>query len=297
MFCLGVTVNSVGDASSHIASRTRAMQCGIALCFARLSRIPSFGHAFLLFLWCTLVTPIGTYGMELFSWNEAAAAPLIKLQKSAWRRMLGLGGHSPIEAAVACTSLDDITTLWRTRRVAHFLHLMNSPPDSYEHVARLTFRELGTPWYNEALEDLRLCIPNVRILAGMGSMVRSCILQGDGRTKGNGCQLSPTGFPRRRARTPLRSGTVLGETFALRRHIVDVVLVLKTRLRRDHQAEVFQTLGLRAADPHSKTLVLFDRMCQPGPPLHLALDWVGPVNHRAAITSMLAGDWLLAQHA
>ena len=51
------------------------------------------------------------------------------------------------------------------------------------------------------------------------------------------------------------------------------------------------------ARPYAKTLVVAERLLHPGPPLNVALQWIGPLPHRAAVATFLAGDWFLGRYA
>ena len=48
---------------------------------------------------------------------------------------------------------------------------------------------------------------------------------------------------------------------------------------------------------YSKTALLAERLTRRGPPVDIAIDWIGPPTHRAAMASMFAGDWFLGAHA
>jgi len=294
---LGVTLRADGGVHAHAQARVQAFQRGLSMFFARLSRIPSYGHSFMLFVLNALVMPIACYGLELFSWDHGDLNTLVKLQSSNWRRLLKVGGRAPIDACWCLLQLDCVVDVARVRRLSHFLRLLNAPPDSYEHVALIVLRELPAERYLDAVADLQLCYPWALICGGLCR--DGPFLYSTGRWSDEGVWMSaqPHSFnidlSGRRSRTPKRTGIVSSEARAVRAHIRNVSQDLRSRLRRERQASSCQSLLEKAGNPYSKTLPLAHRLCQSGPPLHIALEWIGPLHHRAAISSMLAGDWFL----
>ena len=108
----------------------------------------------------------------------------------------------------------------------------------------------------------------------------------------------PANFLGDRPRTLLRRGTVAREIAAVKTHVKTVSSQLSNQLRREHDSRILHQLQQRAGDnPYSKTALLATRLSSPGPPLDIALDWIGPVTHRMAVCSLLVGDWFLAEYA
>lgn len=66
----------------------------------------------------------------------------------------------------------------------------------------------------------------------------------------------------------------------------------KELLHHASKQTAWSTIMGRAGELFSKTAALARILCYPGSPLHMALDWLGSVHHRAAICSLLVGDWL-----
>ena len=153
---LGVTFNAVGTAADHIKARTHAFKRASIAFFAGLQRLPAYTYDFLTYLWGALVIPVMTYGMDLFTWCPTEIKPLLKHQMASWRRLLRVGGRAPGDIVQTLLDLDCCTNRWRAQRTALFVRLLNSPPDSLQHVALSTFRELRTPWFEEVLADLRM---------------------------------------------------------------------------------------------------------------------------------------------
>ena len=99
--------------------------------------------------------------------SESETKLFNQIQNFTWKKILRLGGRAPNDSIRVFTGIHSIPVEWRVRRVAHFLRLLNSPPDSLQHLALMVFRELGTQWYTACLEDLYLVLPNIHIHVGM----------------------------------------------------------------------------------------------------------------------------------
>ena len=55
---------SLKEAANPTAAKTASIM---------LARIPAFSHAFVRYLWCTLVLPVALYGMEVYTWTNNQA--------------------------------------------------------------------------------------------------------------------------------------------------------------------------------------------------------------------------------
>lgn len=96
-------------------------------------------------------------------------------------------------------------------------------------------------------------------------------------------------------RSPAASPRV---TKSIRLHILHFSQKLLSHLKRAQQQELLQRISQRAdSNPGAKLCLLARRSVAPGPPLHIALGWVGQPCNQAAISSLFCGDWFLAVHA
>jgi hypothetical protein len=85
---------------------------------------------------------------------------------------------------------------------------------------------------------------------------------------------------------------------AIHHHVCRQSKLLELRLRRNSQIGIVQNVLERAAmGNNSKTVLLAQRLQSPGPPLHVALDWIHEASNRAAVAALLAGDLFLARYA
>ena len=300
---LGITLNANGTVSAHIDARANAFARAANALLGGLRCVPSFPHSFMIYLWNTLVVPVGAYGMELFTWSPKDAQPLLKEQAHIWRRMLQASGRAPLDSVHALLKVDCCSLLWRINRVALFVRLLNSPADSLQHVVLIVLRDLQTPWYNAAINDLRLVLPtlSVRLVTGLCGLP---LLQSNGWWTEEG--LWTGAHPSQlhvdmlghRTRTLQRRGTDAHELRLIKWLVRDICGRLKRTLRRDWDRTALQQLTQRRSDnPCSKTAFLAEKLTRRGPPVHVAIDWIGPQAHRAALTSMLVGDWFLGAYA
>ena len=91
------------------------------------------------------MAPVATYGVELFAWSDADCKSICAAQQSGLRRLLNLGGRSPGEIAPHLAGIHSCIIEWRVRRVALLLRLLNSPPDSLQHLGARDTRALEVP--------------------------------------------------------------------------------------------------------------------------------------------------------
>ena len=90
--------------------------------------------------------PVALYGMETFTWSETDAAQAQQSQATAWKRLLRVSSRAPHDAVAVVAGVANCADEWRVRRLAHFIRLANSPPDSLEHVALLVLHSVNAPW-------------------------------------------------------------------------------------------------------------------------------------------------------
>eukprot|EP00973_Karenia_brevis_P064102 8907803-Karenia_brevis.AAC.1 len=84
----------------------------------------------------------------------------------------------------------------------------------------------------------------------------------------------------------------------VRHHIHHLCSLFRRRLRTQEKSDMFQKLVLlNTTSGFRKTAVIYAIAHVPHPPLHVALDWVGNVQHRLAIIAFLAGDFFLGRYA
>eukprot|EP00973_Karenia_brevis_P058585 8160058-Karenia_brevis.AAC.1 len=62
-----------------------------------------------------------------------------------------------------CSSIE-----WRAQRLGLFIKIVNSPPDSYLHVALIAMREFQTSWYKDALADFNRVFPGISLSVVQG---------------------------------------------------------------------------------------------------------------------------------
>lgn len=84
---LGVVLDSTCSGAAHFAARSGAVERSAHLLMSGLSRIPSYPHIMLSYLWSCLVAPVGSYGMELFA-HSAGEAQAFEDKERKWGRRL-----------------------------------------------------------------------------------------------------------------------------------------------------------------------------------------------------------------
>ena len=117
-----------------------------------------------IYLWGCLVVPVALYGVEAYPWTETDAAPILKIQTEAWRRMLQVGGRAQADAVQVCLGIECMSLIWRVRRLALMLRLINAPHGSLEQLAIVALKTFDTEWYREALDDLHLVAPGRHVI-------------------------------------------------------------------------------------------------------------------------------------
>eukprot|EP00973_Karenia_brevis_P041660 5764873-Karenia_brevis.AAC.1 len=115
-----------------------------------------FSHGFMIYLWRTLVLPVGTYGMDVVVLSPDEERQFQKCEISCWRKLLGVGGRSPVDIINVLMHTTDTTTEARVKRAALFLRMLHSPINSWQQAALVTHHNLQTPWLKQVVDDLRL---------------------------------------------------------------------------------------------------------------------------------------------
>jgi hypothetical protein len=160
-----------------------------------------------------------------------------------------------------------------------------------QYAALLEHFSLKTPWFSAALDDVTLAFPGLRV-----DVMRD--------TNGSRLQSFSTGAPNDvlsalspYVRSPLSAGTVGAEIQKSKKHIKQITSRISDGLQKNHEStQTNQIIERSVQNAFSKTQLLATRLSLQGQ-LHTALDSVGPVTHRAAISSLFVGDWFLGQHA
>jgi hypothetical protein len=302
---LGVLLNSTATIQSHIAARTSALQHAAGLLSKGLSRTPGGSLEFSRYLWNSLVHPVSSYGMELFVWSDAESKEMRKVYLSGLRQLLSLGGRAPIDCTTVLAGSQCCTITWRIRRVALLLRLLNSPPDSLQHLALATLVLLKSEWVSATMHDLQLVLPGINLRIGgspYGPIVSSSSRWSDA---GEWLSAQPWTLPfndfgiyGHRCRTPLKYRQRGSERKAVRFHIRRITQQLQIHIRRESNTQIFaRVIARNSTDAFAKTLLLAARLQSPGPPLHICLGWIGPPLHRSAVAATFAGDIFLARYS
>jgi len=268
------------------------------LLLAGLSRIPSYPHSFMTYLWTSLVQPVPCYGMELFAYPTSVLERFRACERKWWRKLLQVGGRSPNAAVQVLTGFSHCEAAWRSCRAALLLKLLNAPADSWHHLSVVAHHHLQTPWFLAAYADIAKVLPGVRLMPTMCGPFPFLSSSATWSDEGEWLSLHAYALPRNlqglRIR-PHNGGTCQGK--AVKSHIKRLVSLLRSRLLQEHGSETFEQINEAGARQGSKLALLALRLQVPGPPLHIALDAVMLPHHRAAITSLLCGDWFLGVYA
>ena len=179
---------------------------------------------------------------------------------------------------------------------------MNSPASSWQHAALIWQHRLQTQWYKDCAADLRLVCPSVCFVLGTCSEGPFLCSSGYWIEEVTWHSVQAHGLPlemfgRRIRPNPLRVKEDPVE-MAVRRHVRETSRLLRGQLKSaQDSALLFQIQHRNLQTNTSKLALLAARLLRPGPPLHVALNWVLPVPHRAALVSLFAGDMFLGKHA
>ena len=81
-------------------------------------------------------------------------------------------------------------------------------------------------------------------------------------------------------------------------HIRRITTSLRTAFEQHHHTQLLDRLANRESiNAYAKTALLYKKLQLPGSPLRVALDWVGPRAHRAAICALYGGELFLGRYA
>ena len=296
---LGVYLDSCGSSAAHAGAKTVAFDRAAHLLHTGLSRIPSFPHSFLTYLWASLVKPVGNYGMELFPHSQSSIDAFRVRERKHWRLLLKVGGRSPNTSVQILMGEVHCDLSWRVARITLLLKLLNAPAGSWKHLAAIAHHHLQTPWFIAALADLRTVFPRVQLVTTLAGTVPFLSSTGSWTDEGDWASFHACSLPRNIDGLRFRPATS-EENESLRRsvraHIKRVASVLRTSLTRSMWSTVYeQVVSSSTESPTSKMALMALCLQSPGPPLHLALDQVALPSHRTAVASLLCGDWFLGK--
>eukprot|EP00973_Karenia_brevis_P010366 1406155-Karenia_brevis.AAC.1 len=163
---LGVTLQASGPTHLHMHTKVEAFERATNMFFSGLRRLASFSHDFQMYLWQTLVVPVGLYGAELHSDGELGAQQVLVQERTAWRRLLQVGGRAPNHVVHTLLGIQTWEVEARIRQGVFLAKLVNAPIDSWQHVALLWHVCHGSTWYSCALSHLTHTIPTLRLQIG-----------------------------------------------------------------------------------------------------------------------------------
>ena len=252
-----------------------------------------------------MLAPVLCYGMELFDWSADDAVEAQKAEIKIWRQVLRLGGRAPQDCIMGLTGRGSCTLEWRVRRVSHFLRLIDSPPDSWQHLAIHCSWAVQAPWFVAARADLYIVLPSIVIRSGFDTHTGDPFLYSTGcwTEEGNWSSVHPyrlkTDVLGRRHCTKLRQGgPAAAERSLIRAHIQQVSRELRRILQRDEQSSLCTRVITRSqTDGFAKSLPLVSHILSPGPPLHTIMDWIDIPWHRQAFAAYFVGDLFLGRYA
>ena len=298
-------MEATGGVTSHITARLSAFRTAAGSLQAGLLRMPAFTHSFLMYLWVALVLPVISYGMELFCWSDLEIEEVLKTQTRFWRTLLQVGGRSPNDCVCASIGLQCCSLDWRVRRACLLLRLLNSPPDSLQHLSLLVSVHSNSEWFQAALADLRLVMPAVRFQVGThditGRLFVHCIgYRADDGTWNNAqpSQLYRDLLGQRSCSLQHYWPTAHREHAMIKMHIRSIAKRLFSHLEGLAQTALHHAIQQHAAHENCAKCALIARhISGSGPALHVVLDWISCVRHRRAMQAFYVGDFFLVCHA
>ena len=298
---LGVTLHATNTAASHTEARMNAFDRAAGMLFAGLSRIPSFSHHFLVFLWGSLVAPVPQYGLELVIPEDRDIQKFVRIETQTWRRLLRAGGRAPIDA-IHCMAPCTFDSERRVRKAGFFLKLANSPSGSWQHAAFVFHSIHQTAWFESTLSDLQIVQPSlcIRVVDGRwGLMVHSPGSWSDvGEWESAQAYSLPLNLSGHRSREhpPATKDDAMEQS--PRRHVQTISSQLRLELGRLSRSALFwQVQHKTSMANYSKLSLLSGLLVRPGPALLSALGWVDIVSHRYAVVGFLCGDFFLGKYA
>jgi hypothetical protein len=283
---LGVHFNEFGDNATHMKEKTAAFTRAANLLFASLRRIPSYSFEFAMYLWRVLVIPVVCYGFEVFSWGDNDLKELNKCQKALWRYLLDVGGRAPTAATLLLLEAGSCVTEWRVRRAGLFFRLLRTPAGSWTQLALISLHELRSPWFQQATTDLQVVLPGATFQKRLNSQgLFLDFYSGNARASRHITEMQ-------------RSANGIAHARRIKSYTRTLLKDLRSNLLRSEREVNVSLLKQRFEDnPFSKGSLLIEIRGRPSPRLSIALNWSGPRLNRAAVASLLCGDWFLAIHA
>ena len=288
---LGVHFNEYGDNATHVKERTVAYIRTSNLLFASLRRIPSHSLNFAIYLWQALVVPVACYGFEVFGWCANDIKELEKHEKAAWRNLLVVGGRAPTATVQLLLGIGTCVAEWRIRRLGLFIRLLRSSPGSWTQLALIFLHEAETEWFQQVSNDFRKILPGVSFARMDGT---------------HGAFLRPTSHVRESQNKLSRllwqsamldaSGNTCSAyiKYETRKTLKALRLILLTQER---QAGIELLRSRLENNSFAKGSILLEICSKPSLEPCNALDLTGARLNRAAVASLLCGDWCLAIHA
>ena len=223
-----------------------------------------------------------------------------RLQLGLWRRLLKLGGRAPRDVTIELMGNECCTIEWRVRRVGPLLRLLNSPPDSWQHVALMSFILTASSWYLAALSDLRLVLPDVDLKV---EEAYPMVYSTESWHNGRGQCAQPLNLQRNElgllSRTPLNRSTIKqSEIQIVRSQIRKITRRVRESLVHTAKLEIQQRLRDHAnAHVYSKASLTAAMLDTFGPALSIVFAWIEIPCHLAAISSLFSGDFFLGRYA
>eukprot|EP00973_Karenia_brevis_P046288 6418083-Karenia_brevis.AAC.1 len=107
--------------------------------------------------------------MELFAWSGKEAKGAQIVHSSTLKRLIFISQKAPTEALHCLTGIGTCDVEWRVRRLSLLLRLLNSPPDSWQHIALVSMKLDASPWFEAAECDLYFVVPGIRLEVGSAS--------------------------------------------------------------------------------------------------------------------------------
>ena len=192
----------------------------------------------------------------------------------------------------------DIT--WRVQRVTLLLRLANAPAGSWVHLALIAHHHLRTTWFTDAWHDMQTVLPAVRLVptcVGSDPYLSSTGFWSD---EGEWISLHAYKLPRKLSGHSFRPREPYANEYSqqVKRHIKWLSQKLRTLLVRRAWSETSEDVCTAASTSASPKLTFVAlRLEAPGRPLHMVLDLLPQLVHRAALASFLCSDWFLGKHA
>ena len=198
--------------------------------------------------------------------------------------------------------MGSISDEWRVRRVAHLLRLLNSPCDSWQHVALVVLMVFRSPWFDAVCADLARILPGVRLKVVEGPAGLFVSSNGWWIEEGVWHGAQPWQLPLDSLGRRYCPSTAVDKhryfDWYVRRHVRELTQQLRKQLRHEHEsALVTRVLERASLTPYVKTSLIAGLVVRAGPPLHVALDWITSPMDRKALIALVSGEWFLARYA